>query len=505
MSFTQHELGTGTNDIIHDTYRYKVMVVDDSSIARKLIKKYAKDINANVICEAANAEEAFNQYVEFEPDVVTMDISMPGGSGLQAVKKIINFDPSAKILMITSHGEEEMVIDALESGAKGFILKPVTKEKLEDQFNKVKHDPYKMFKSVHFFDNLNEKNMKQLKKFTARSEYLVFLAENSQELFPILKDMHFDCVGGVFPEIIYEGQVYHEGFLILELSKEANYKFIKDISEPIEESLKLLLKNKRTILTIADALCKNTEPFLDNLSTMLNPYSTMIGCGSGARNMEQSASIFTPKGIFKDAAIIFYSHEPITVGLAHGWKKLEGPFEVTKAKLNTLVEVDDERNAFDIYQKILHDRKGLQIKDSNFFEIAKKFPIGIEKENQMVIRGIIKKTNDGLYTLGDFNLRSHINIMEWDNEGCLLAANKAVLEATQELQSADMRFAFIFEGIERRHYENNDELISQDLLVIKERLKNIPQCGAVSLMEFSNKNSHDALIHNSSVLIGVIS
>ena len=117
----------------------KFMVVDDSSIVRKTLSKQLEEMGHEVVFAAENGQEAVNYYEWHGAtiDMITMDISMPVLNGLAALKEIIEINHKVKVLMVTSHGEEEMVMDAVEAGAIGYILKPITKEKLERQLEKL--------------------------------------------------------------------------------------------------------------------------------------------------------------------------------------------------------------------------------------------------------------------------------------------------------------------------------------------------------------------------------
>jgi len=84
-----------------------------------------------IIGEAKNGKEAVQLYNELQPDLVTMDVTMPVMSGLDAVKQIIPEHPDAKIIMITAMGQQRIIVEAIESGAKDFITKPFTPEKLK--------------------------------------------------------------------------------------------------------------------------------------------------------------------------------------------------------------------------------------------------------------------------------------------------------------------------------------------------------------------------------------
>ncbi|MFA6196060.1 MAG: response regulator [Sulfurimonas sp.] len=107
-----------------------ILVVDDSLIIRKNVRKYITSLGHNVIGEAQNGAQAIDACKNFKPDLITMDITMPDMDGITAVKKIREFDKDVNIIMVTSHGQEEMIVSSLKAGAKGYILKPVSEEKL---------------------------------------------------------------------------------------------------------------------------------------------------------------------------------------------------------------------------------------------------------------------------------------------------------------------------------------------------------------------------------------
>jgi two-component system chemotaxis response regulator CheY len=119
----------------------RILVVDDAKIMRISIKSMIENIGHEVISEAASGYEAIEMYKAYKPDVVTMDITMPAdegvADGIEAVKEIIAIDPTTKIVMITSHGEQDKVIRAIQSGASNYLLKPLQQEKLEEVIDKL--------------------------------------------------------------------------------------------------------------------------------------------------------------------------------------------------------------------------------------------------------------------------------------------------------------------------------------------------------------------------------
>jgi two-component system chemotaxis response regulator CheY len=115
----------------------KVLIVDDAAFMRISIKNALTKNGFEVVGEAENGAVAVEKYRELNPDVVTMDITMPEMSGLDALKKIISQDPKAQIIMVSAMGQEAMVRDAVLSGAKGFIVKPFKEEGLLSALKKI--------------------------------------------------------------------------------------------------------------------------------------------------------------------------------------------------------------------------------------------------------------------------------------------------------------------------------------------------------------------------------
>lgn len=108
-----------------------VLVVDDALFMRVAIGNMFKEWGFDVVAQASNGREAIAMYKEHLPDIVTMDLTMPIMSGLDAVKQIIPEYPNAKIIMVTALGQQRIIVDAIEHGAKDFITKPFESAKLK--------------------------------------------------------------------------------------------------------------------------------------------------------------------------------------------------------------------------------------------------------------------------------------------------------------------------------------------------------------------------------------
>jgi two-component system chemotaxis response regulator CheY len=106
----------------------RVLVADDASFMRQMIREIVEAEGFEVCGEASDGIEAVEEYRRLQPDVVTMDIVMPRKSGIDAVRGIIALDPSACVVMCSALGQESLVNEALEAGARDFIVKPFNPE-----------------------------------------------------------------------------------------------------------------------------------------------------------------------------------------------------------------------------------------------------------------------------------------------------------------------------------------------------------------------------------------
>ena len=114
----------------------KIMLVDDAAFMRMMIKNTLTQQGYTDIVEAQDGAEAVTKFAEENPDLVFMDITMPNMDGLQALKKIKEDHPGARIVMCTAMGQETMVLDAIKSGAQDFIVKPFTPERIAETAKK---------------------------------------------------------------------------------------------------------------------------------------------------------------------------------------------------------------------------------------------------------------------------------------------------------------------------------------------------------------------------------
>lgn len=108
----------------------KILLVDDAAFMRKKIKDTLTKAGYTELFEAADGVDALEKYTKLNPDLVIMDISMPNMDGLDALRAICNADPDANVVICSTMGQENTVIDAIRLGAKDFIVKPFKAERV---------------------------------------------------------------------------------------------------------------------------------------------------------------------------------------------------------------------------------------------------------------------------------------------------------------------------------------------------------------------------------------
>jgi two-component system chemotaxis response regulator CheY len=115
----------------------RIMVVDDSALTAKKLQKILEEAGHRIVSLCTTGRGAVDAYATVQPDIVTMDIAMPDMNGIEASRAILAQAPEAIIIMVTAHGQEQMVVEAIDAGAKGYLLKPIRPETLCETIERV--------------------------------------------------------------------------------------------------------------------------------------------------------------------------------------------------------------------------------------------------------------------------------------------------------------------------------------------------------------------------------
>lgn len=114
-----------------------ILIVDDSRTSRRILRSILEEDGHVIVGEATNGQEGFEQYMSLNPDIVTMDITMPVMTGVEALKKIIEADSNAKVVMVSAAGQQHNMLEAVQSGAADFISKPFDVDTIKNMVKKI--------------------------------------------------------------------------------------------------------------------------------------------------------------------------------------------------------------------------------------------------------------------------------------------------------------------------------------------------------------------------------
>ena len=115
----------------------KILICDDAASMRMMLKDIMKRIGYSEVYEAETGKKAIEKYIEFKPDLVFMDITMPEMDGIEALKKIIAHDKNATVIMCAAIGQSPLAVETMKNGAKDVIFKPYNIERVKEIINKV--------------------------------------------------------------------------------------------------------------------------------------------------------------------------------------------------------------------------------------------------------------------------------------------------------------------------------------------------------------------------------
>ncbi len=114
-----------------------ILIVDDSRTSRRILKNILTEAGHNIVAEATNGQEGYDMYVQYKPDLVTMDITMPVLTGVESLKLIKAEYPEAKVVMVSAAGQKHNMLEAVQNGAAEFISKPFDVDEINRIINTI--------------------------------------------------------------------------------------------------------------------------------------------------------------------------------------------------------------------------------------------------------------------------------------------------------------------------------------------------------------------------------
>ena len=329
-----------------------------------------------------------------------------------------------------------------------------------------------------------------------------------QETDPVLKAQTLPIFGGIFPQIICGRETLKKGNIVAGLFDRAEISKIPNLSdmsvdyeEIIEENITDL--DAKTAFVFVDGLAKRINSLIESLFDIYGLEFNYIGGGAGSLSMEQKPCLFSNDGLIADSAFIALIKSESGVGVSHGWTEVEGPFKVTEVDRNSIISLD-WKPAIEVYSEVVEAHAGCKLDDSNFFDIAKSYPFGIDRLGaEKIIRDpLMLGPNNSLVCVGEVPEGSFLYIMTGDTESLVEAAKNALTLSEESLEfPPEDNTIFFIDCISRVLFL--EEKFTRELEAVSDG--QTPLIGALTIGEIANNRKDYLEFYNKTSVVGVLS
>ena len=353
--------------------------------------------------------------------------------------------------------------------------------------------------------------VEQIKSHVGQNPALISVAEHAEIdvdlLVQCLNEKGVEFIGGVFPKIIHQTQVYDQGLVVNTLQNTEKLGLIKNISQKDFDipSFEFNHEKQYTFITYVDGLTSNISNYLNSIYNIYGMQTHYFGGGAGSLSLEQKPCVFNKEGVYQDAAVYAMVSMNCSIGVNHGWEKIEGPFIVTSAEGNIIKELNWQ-NPFEVYKDVVEEHSNQKFSEDNFFDIAKGYPFGIVKDNSksIVVRDpLMVNDQNELVCVGELENNMLVNILNGDNQSLIHAAKLACEESASHIKKPHK--AIVINCISRVLFLEDE--FGKELNIIHKTLQenhpNISVCGALTLGEISSSGQGFLEFYNKTVVVGL--
>jgi hypothetical protein len=313
--------------------------------------------------------------------------------------------------------------------------------------------------------------------------------------------------GGLFPGVIHGDQRYEEGAVVVVLPMLAGPFLVRGLDGTQIEIPGVDLDAsmaKCTAVTLVDGLTSNVALFLAEMFNRFGSAVNYFGGGAGSLSLEQEPCVFTPEGVFQDAAVVAFVKLQSGLGVRHGWQELVGPIVATHTNKNVIVELN-WRNAFEVYKEAVEADSGKELTREGFFDIAKGYPFGILKENaEHIVRDPIAANERGeLICVGEVPENTALSILRGENAALIGAAGQAAAAGLAKVKGSPQS-ALVIDCISRVLFLGDD--FEKELAAVEAQLAGsggVPE-GALTLGEISSSGEGLLEFYNKTMVVGVL-
>lgn len=320
-------------------------------------------------------------------------------------------------------------------------------------------------------------------------------------LDPIVSGLGIPVFGGLFPSVIFEGRACTRGAVLIGHEARTHVVAI-DISGPIApgQDWARHLEGLHTIVAYLDATCPSGH-LMRALFDARGANATWCGGGAGGLDFIRRPAVITPDGLRSGVAVLAGIDTNTRLGVTHGWKPFGDPLLVTESRGNDIVTLD-WRPALEVYREAVEHRSGMRFEQQDFFDLASRFPLMIERFGaEGVVRDPLTALDGGaIRCAGDIPQHSTVRVATGTFEDMIAAAARAREQAAGSTTPAAGTVALTIDCISRAILLGDRLADELDAL----RVHGAPQAGALTIGEVASSSNHFLQMHNKTTVLAMI-
>jgi len=320
----------------------------------------------------------------------------------------------------------------------------------------------------------------------------------------MLRDADKPLFGGVFPEVLYGGKRISRGTVVVGLSCPIRTHVVTGLSHlTTNPCSKWAVANVRSgisdhlMFVLLDGLAGGISSLVDGMFDEFGLDLNYIGGGAGSLDFVQKPCIFTNRGLLADAAVMALAQIPSGVGVAHGWEDVSHSFRVTESDGKRIISLD-WRPAAEVYCEEVESISPMRFADTEFFDIAKAFPLGIGGlGDEVIVRDPLQVDGTALVCVSDVRVNAVVRILNGNHDSLAGAAEVALRDAARSLGGATPVAGLVMDCISRALFLGD----GVDVELETAWSLGIPMAGALTIGEVANRGQVCLEFHNKTMAI----
>ena len=332
-------------------------------------------------------------------------------------------------------------------------------------------------------------------------QLMIFAGDKSAEQVPEMRSFLGKCgipyFGGIFPGLLHGCRFTRDGFLV-QVVKPVLQMLVLPYMMKTPKDLESL--SGHTAIVLIDGLSSRFRELIDTIEGKIGKQVTCVGGGAGYYDLVHRPCLFNQSGVYEDATFVCIVKGRAELAVKHGWKVMDGPFDISRSNRNVLSELDGF-NAMEVYRDVIEEHARVTLSREDFFSFAKEHPFGIlQQDGSLIVRDPISVNDLGEITcVADIPNKSRTYILKGDKNSLLASSGDIARKCASNAPAAYT--PMLFDCISRAMFLEDE--FPLELQNIQSNLP-FPLRGTLSIGEIASRADGTIDIHNKSTILGLV-